>query len=240
MIDDEMRKAILHDIKHKAFRKKHNSNGRDLDTSADKDAARMSRHPRTKDDLTGEYLSKSFLFERNMTDHTRKIYSDHCQREYIDCNEPTPELYIKLLNDKIVSRFNEITTMPFTSLKYHTLLVCALHWNYKQGRDFQDLFLHCTTEKMPKELYSTIFKHGDLRLIINNDPSGAKIGAPAPYFGQTIGRLYNIPLPEFLIDNLRRFRSWSTGLQYLEDVLYKLNCGGVCKYNNYYDRSYMF
>lgn len=239
-IDDEIRKAILHDIKHKAFKKKHDGNGhgreRDLDTYADRDAARMSRHPRAKDDLTGEYLSKSFLFERDMNDHTRKIYSDYCQREYIDSTEPTPELHIKLLNDKIVSKFNEITSMPFTSLKYHTLLVCALHWNYKQDkvmnlRNETDLYLHCT-EEMPKEQYSTIFKYGDLWFVINSNPSGAKIGAPAPYFGQTIGRLYQISLPEFLVDNLRRFRSWSTGLQYLEDALDKLSCGGVYKYHN--------
>jgi len=217
-IDDEIRKAILHDIKHKAFKTKHNGNERDLNTSADQDAARMSRHPRARDELTGEYLSRSFLFERDMTDHTRKIYSDYCQLEYIDCKESTQALHTKLLNDKIVSNFNEITSMPFTSLKYHTLLVCVLHWNYKQGRDFKDLYLHYTTE-MPKEPYGTIFKYGDMHFIINNDPAGAKIGAPAPYFGQTIGRLYHIPLPDYLVDNMRRFRSWSTGLQYFEDAL---------------------
>jgi len=224
-IDDDIRKAILHDI-HKVFKRKHNNNKRDLDTLADRDAARMSRHPKAyaKDEQTGEslqtgkYLSRSFLFERDMTDHTRKIYSDYCQLEYIDCKESTQALHTKLLNDKIVSNFNEITSMPLTSLKYHTLLVCALHWNYKQGRDFKDLYLHYTTE-MPKEPYGTIFKYGDMRFIINNDPAGAKIGAPAPYFGQTIGRLYHIPLPDYLVDNMRRFRSWSVGLQYLEDAL---------------------
>jgi len=217
-IDDEMRKAILHDIKHKAFKTKHNGNERDLDTSADQDAARMSRHPRARDELTGEYLSRSFISDRDMTDHTRKIYSDYCQREYMDCKESTQALHTKLLNDTIVSKFNEITSMPFTSLKYHTLLVCALHWNYKQGRDFKDLYLHYTTE-MSKEPYGTIFKYGDMRFIINNDPTGANIGWPAPYFGQTIGRLYHILLPDYLVDNLRRFRSWSAGLQYLEDAL---------------------
>ncbi len=225
-INDEMRRAILHDIKHKAFKTKHDSTGRDLDTSADRDAARMSRHPRAKDDLTGEYLSQSFLFSRDMTDRIRKEYSEYCQREYIDSADSPPELHMKLLNDKIVSNFNEITSMPYTSLKYHTLLVCALHWNYKQGRDFQDLYLHCITG-VSKEPCVTIFKYGDLRFVINNDSTGAKIGAPAAYFGQTIGRLYNIPLPEFLVDNLRRFRSWSTGLQYLEDALMFMESKGV-------------
>ncbi|MDP2846072.1 MAG: hypothetical protein Q8N79_08400 [Candidatus Methanoperedens sp.] len=217
-IKDEMKNAILHDIKHKAFRTKHIGNGRDLDTSADRDAARMSRHPRAREEMTGEYLSRSFFEQRDMTDQTRKIYSEYCQREYIDSQDSAELLHMKLLGDKIIGNFNEITSMPFTSLKYHTLLVCTLHWNYKQGRDFQDLYLHCAT-KMPDEAYSIVFQYDDLCMFINDDPSGAKIGAPAPFFGQTVGRLYNVPLPEFMVDNLRRFRSWSTGLQYLEDAL---------------------
>lgn len=216
-IDDKMRKALLHDM-HKVFKEKHNNKVRDIDTDADRDAANMSRHPKAKDDLTGEYLSLSYIVRRDMSERTRRRYTAHCQQEHLDSKLPTPELHMQFLHDTVVGCFNEITSMPYTSLKYHTLLVCALHYNYKQGLDMQELYLHCVA-KQPKEQYTAIFNHGNLWFVINNDATGAKIGAAAPFFGQTIGRLYNVPLPEFLVDNLRRFRSWSAGLQYLEDAL---------------------
>ncbi len=218
-IDDEIRKAVLHDIKHKPFKLKHDLKEKTLDTTADRDAANMSRYHKAYDDLDAEFLSKSFIFtEQDMSEHTRKEYAIFCLEEYVESVAPTPELHMKLLEDLIVGKFNEVTSMPFTSLKYHTLLVCALHYNYKMGKDFQDLYLHCTKEQ-PKDIYTTIFHFDNLWLAINSDINGAKIGAALPFFGQTIGRLDTIPLPEFLVDNLRRFRSWSTGLQYLEDAL---------------------
>lgn len=220
MYEDEIRKSILHDIKHKVFMKKHDT--KDLDTSADRDASRMSRYKRAYEDMTAEFLSMSFIFEREISEHARKEYEKYCIKEYINSNDVTEILYEKLLNDKIVGLFNEVTTMPYTSLKYHTLLVCVLHYNYKLGRDFQNLFLHCNTEK-PKDKYTIIFQYRNFWFSINNDPSGAKIGAPIPHFGNTIGRLNDIQLPEFIIDNLRRIRSWSIGLQYLEDILVFIN-----------------
>ena len=226
-IDGEIRKAILHDIRHKPFKLKHNPKEKDLDTTADRDAANMSRYRKAYDDLDAEFLNTSFIFgERDATERARKEYALHCLNRYIESDIPTDELYTNLLEDRVVGNFNEVTSMPFTSLKYHTLLVCVLHYNYKQGRDFQNLYLHCIKEK-PKDEYTVIFHFDNIWFVVNNDVTGAKIGAPSPYFGQTIGRLNNIHLPEFLIDNLRRFRSWSAGLQYLEDALIFIKSKGV-------------
>ncbi len=220
MYDDEIRIAILHDIKHKPFMLKHNS--KDLNTSADRDASLMSRYKGAYEDMTAEFLSRSLIFEREISERTRKEYEKYCIKEYINNNDTTEILHKKLLDDRIIGLFNEVTTMPYTSLKYHTLLVCALHYNYKKGYDFQNLFLQCTTEK-PKDKYTIIFQYNNFWFSIKNDPSGAKIGAPSQHFGNTIGRLNDIQLPEFIIDNLRRIRSWSIGLQYLEDVLIFIN-----------------
>lgn len=222
-IDVEIRKAILHDIKHKPFKLKHDSKERDLDTSADRDASNMSRYRKAIDSMDGEFLNRSFIFEKDFKEQDRKRYAYYCLREYLESKDTTEELHMKLLNDKMVSNFNEITSMPYSSLKYHTLLVCALHYNYKKGLDFQDLYLNYTEK--PEEQYTTIFQFGGSYFVIDNNKSGAHIGAPAPYFGQTIGRLNKLPFPDFLVDNLRRFRSWSVGLQYLEDALLKLKGG---------------
>lgn len=225
-IDNEIRNAILHDM-HKIFKKKHDSKKQHLGTTADGNAANMSRHKKATDDLTGEYLNQSFIFKKEFTERDRKRFEAYCTREYIESKDPTTELHAKLLNDRIVSNFNEITSMPYSSLKYHTLLVCALHYNYKKGLDFQDLYLRYTDR--PKKQYTSIFQSGDFYLVIDDGKDGAHIGAPALYFGQTIGRLNALPLPQYITDNLKRFRSWSVGLQYLDDVLLKLKGCDMCR-----------
>ena len=63
--------------------------------------------------------------------------------------------------------------------------------------------------------------------MINNDSRGGHIGfKPSTNFGDTIGRMPKLPLHDFIVDNLRRTRSWSVGLQYLEDALIKIENGG--------------
>jgi len=225
-IDDEIRKAILHDM-HKIFKLKHIKD--EIDTSADGDAAMMSRHKNAydKNKQNGKFLNQSFITEKRFTEQDRKQFIVYCTDEYIESNDTTLELHTKLLIDKIISNFNEITPMPYSSLKYHTLLVCALHFNYKKGLDFQDLYLRHIDK--PKDQYAIIFQSGDFHLVIDDNKDGSYIGAPVPYFGQTIGRLDNLPLPQYIIDNLKRFRSWSVGLQYLDDVLLYLKEGDMCR-----------
>ncbi len=149
-IDYGIKNAIQHDM-HKPDKEKHDRQFRWLDTNADRDAANMSR-PRIatkKGEMSGEYLSLSYIKERDMSERTRKIYAvykwNNYDKKYMDRTVPALELHEQLLNDRIVGNFNEITSMLYTSLKYHTLLVCALHYNYKQERDFQNLYLHCVT-----------------------------------------------------------------------------------------------
>ena len=118
--------------------------------------------------------------------------------------------------DKIISLFNEVTTMPFTSLKYHTLLVCTLHYNYKLGRDFQNLFLHCTTEK-PKDRYTIIFQYNDFwfcsgagmllnkkscELILENQNLITQEWTDDIFFGFILNQKYGIPATD---GNMYRF-----------------------------------
>ncbi len=239
-LDTEIRKVLLHDIEHKPFLLKHDSRVK-LSTTADGDASNLSRPKNATDDgeLTANFLSKSFVYEKNFTESDRKRFAAYCAKEYLKSEDSTLELHKKLLSDNIVSNFNEITSMPYTSLKYHTLLACALHYNYliKGKRNFEELYLNCIDKDKinEREYYTIIFAFDDVYLAINTDNDGGHIGyIPTTNFGETIGRMPKLDKimtirneTSFIIDNLRRIRSWSVGLQYLEDALNKIKSEGM-------------
>ncbi len=52
-----------------------------------------------------------------------------------------PEAMHPWLTSDVASGFNERIDYPYTSLKYHTLLVAALLDNYRPGHEFTDLLL---------------------------------------------------------------------------------------------------
>lgn len=223
-IEEEIKKALFHDA-HKVFRTKHNTlNEIKLSTSADVDAAKLSRPvmANKRDKMNGNYLNKSFISEKFYTEKDRREFEKYFVREYLRSNDDTQILHEKFINDSILSNFNEITSMPYTSLKYHSLLVTALHYNYLKGRDFKDLYLNFYDNT--EDRYTTIFKYKKVIMAIDDNKEGSNIGfRPTTNFGDTIGRINTILLPDFVIENLRRFRSWSVGLQYLDDTFIKLN-----------------
>ena len=233
-LDEEIRKAILHDS-HKVFKTKHGTkhlfiSDIKLNTSADKDAGKLSRPfiATKRGEMSGEYLNKSFVFEKNYIEKDRKRLGEFIDT-YLNNNKNVEILHERLLNDNILSNFNEITSMPYTSLKYHTLLTVALHYNYLIGRDLKDLYLNYSNE-IPKERFTIIFRFDSHYFVINNDIDGGRIGSKATTnFGDTINRIgYHIDLPDFIIENLKRTRSWSVGLQYLEDSLRILKESDMC------------
>ncbi len=235
-LNDEIRKAILHDS-HKVFKTKHGTKHElvpdiKLSTSADKDAEKLSRPliATKRGEMSGDYLNKSLVFEKNYTERDRKKFERDFIAIYLNSNEKIEILHEKLLSDNILSNFNEITSMPYTSLKYHTLLTVALHYNYLIGRDLKDLYLNYYKET-PKDKFIIIFRYDNHYFVINNDKNGGRIGSKATTnFGDTINRMgYSIDLPDFIIENLKRTRSWSIGLQYLEDSLRKLKESDMCK-----------
>lgn len=131
------------------------------------------------------------------------------------------------LTSDVASGFNESSYYPYTSLKYHTLLVAALLDNYRDGHEFADLYLIVDgPEKIVP--HRTVFA-GDrfaLRIDGNDDNhSCARLGRrPWQSWASTWGRLTAHPLDtdhdrhDMVLDaNLRRIQSWSTALQYIED-----------------------
>jgi len=131
------------------------------------------------------------------------------------------------LASDVAAAFNESVYHPYTSLKYHTLLVAALLDNYRDGTEFGDLRLGVDSagEVVP---FRTVFDGDRFGLRIDDSADGnpsARLGSrPWRSWASVWSRLTEHPLDtnhdkyDMTLDaNLRRIQSWSTALQYLED-----------------------
>lgn len=131
------------------------------------------------------------------------------------------------LDSDIVAAFNESVFFPYTSLKYHTLLVAALFDNYCDGHEFADLRLIVDPAN---EIVShwTVYTGERFTLRIDVDTGGqpsARLGRyPWRSWASTWNRLPAHPFDvandkyDMVLDmNLRRIGAWSTALQYIED-----------------------
>jgi len=142
--------------------------------------------------------------------------------------EDDPEtMHQAWLESNVASAFTESVYYPYTSLKYHTLLVAALLDNYRDGHEFADLRLvvNDTDEIVP---HRTVYEGEGFTLRIDVDARGqpsARLGSrPWRSWASTWNRLEAHPLEtahdkyDMVLDaNLRRIGAWSTALQYIED-----------------------
>nr|WP_276258002.1 hypothetical protein [Haloglomus sp. DT116] len=130
------------------------------------------------------------------------------------------------LQSDVAAMYNEAVAFPYTSLKYHTLLVAALLHHYRDGQGFGDLRL-VVDEAETIVPHRTVYAGEQFSLRIATDD-----GRPSARFGSrlcrswasTWNRLTDHPLRtdekkwDMTLDaNLRRIRAWSTALQYIED-----------------------
>jgi hypothetical protein len=122
--------------------------------------------------------------------------------------------------------FNEAVFFPYTSLKYHTLLVAALVDLYRNNTRFGSFEL-VVDDAERVVAHRTIYSDDEfsLRLTPGDSDNGAAVPSrPFRSWASTWSRLPYHPLNtgndrfDMTLDaNLRRIRSWSTALQYIED-----------------------
>nr|WP_247376101.1 hypothetical protein [Halorientalis brevis] len=131
------------------------------------------------------------------------------------------------LGSDVAAAFNESVYHPYTSLKYHTLLVAALLDNYQAGHEFTDLRLIVDSAGTVVP-FRTIFDGERFAFRIDGKADGmpsARLGSrPWRSWASVWTRLTAHPLDtdsekwDMALDaNLRRIQSWSTALQYIED-----------------------
>lgn len=198
---------------------------------ADRDAAALSRpsgEPTTTvDSHTSPYrLSLVDGESRNPRPHVTQADIESAIRELLSETDPEAAHYAWLTSD-LAALFNEAVSYPYTSLKYHTLLVAAFLDNYRDGHAFSDLRL-VVDDAETIVPHRTVFAGDQFTLRITaveaSQPSTGLGDKPRRSWASIWTQLPTHPIDtdhttedRILDANLRRIRSWSTALQYIEE-----------------------
>lgn len=197
---------------------------------ADGDAAALSRPPDYEQTVpTHATPSRLSLITGEPVHHPGTVSDGRLSEELTDLLSvaDAETAHLRWLDSEVAAVFNESVFHPYTSLKYHTLLVAALLDNYRAGWAFDDLSL---VVDRPDAIvpFRTIFadERFSLRIDVPADgqPAASLGDSPTRSWASTWNRLTTHPLDadgaqydRVLDANLRRIQSWSTALQYLEE-----------------------
>jgi hypothetical protein len=238
--DAQMLQTYRHDA-HKVRGRSHDAGERtlagvrvnvDVPYGADADASALSR-PRGKPEQTVDNHETHYRLSL-LTGDTRYESTEFTLQDYegelrtLLAVDDASTMHRRWLDTDLMSSFNEAVFYPYTSLKYHTLLVAALVDNYRAGHEFSDLWL-VVDGADEIVTHRTVFVADDFALRLtgrDTDNPRAKLGSrPWRSWASVWGRLSaHPPLDtagdkfDMMLDaNLRRIQAWSTALQYLED-----------------------
>lgn len=245
--------AYRHDV-HKLFGRSHGSGvdefagvavNEAVPLGADGDAAMLSRPAGEPEQTVANHVSpyRLSLLTGSTVGEARQLGSgDSAGVERLVVSSSAERLHAEWLTSRVASVFNESVYYPYTSLKFHTLLVAALLDNYRAGYAFDELFLAATpglrasddgveavlqaSEVVP---HRTVCWTPAVALHVTGEPGGrpaALLGsAPAMSFADVWSRLPVCPLnvdgdrgARVLDAQFRRVRSWSSALQLIEDA----------------------
>ena len=251
---DPLVAAYRHDV-HKLRGRRHSSASGELygvpvnesvPLGADRDAAVLSRSRGEPAETVDNHVSP---FRLSLVTGEAAVETSRIEaatgggfRELVTPTDPEV-LHARWVTSPVPASFNESVYHPYTSLKYHTLLVAALLDNYRAGYEFDELYLavssvesgwECTGEAAISsnsvEPHRTVLWTPACALHVTGEPGGrpaASLGAvPARSFADVWARL---PVHPFDTDGerwcrvldaqLRRIRSWSTALQYVGEYV---------------------
>lgn len=211
---------------------------------ADGDAALLSRPSGEPEQTVPNHASPyrlSLVTGESATEPGRiRAAADGGFKTLVAPDDPV-RLHAAWVTSDVAAAFNESVYDPFTSVKYHVLLTAALLAAYRNGRSFDELYLTAlpgesaaaaggveaavASEKVVP--HRTVLWSPVVTLAVTGEPDGrpaARLGAaPARSFADVWSRLSGQPFEtgeraRMVLDaQLRRMRSWSTALQYIED-----------------------
>jgi len=169
------------------------------------------------------YVRKSLLkFSYNNSSREILISKRSSIEELFNENDPE-KLHRKILHSKLLNFYSESRLYPFSSLKYHLLLTCAIYYNLKNNIDFTKLYL-CENGK-PKSHYQVIYSINNITWSLepnkNSENSGkaGKISRLYPNFSETWKRRLKSKIggDKMLDGMLATIKSWSAALATIED-----------------------
>jgi hypothetical protein len=203
---------------------------------ADADAAVLSR-PRGEPEQTVDVHDTWFRVSLLTGDVAATADSTEDREEglrEVVVGDEAEALHAAWLSSSVPAMFNESPYYPYTSLKYHTLLAAALLDNYRAGARFEELFLAVSECDRAGEVevvpHRTVVLTPWFALHVTSDPGGrpaVRFGdVPARSFADVWGRLPVHPFDvagdrrwRMLDAQLRRIRSWSAALQFIEEYV---------------------
>jgi len=251
----DMGVAYRHDV-HKLRGRQHGS-GRDelfdvavnesVPIQADRDAALLSRPEGKPEQTVANHASPARLsLLTGSVLETGAVPVQYPAIEPLIDGSPE-ELHAAWLTSETAALVNESVYLPYSSLKYHVLLVAALLDAYRAGHAFDDLYLVAepTSDAPPRNAdrktsqqaaldANAVVPHRTIlwteavtmRLTASPDGPAAWLGPePAESFADVWSRVSGSPLGReaqwwrHIDAQLRRIRSWSTALQYIEDAV---------------------
>ncbi|MFC6975866.1 hypothetical protein ACFQL1_16140 [Halomicroarcula sp. GCM10025709] len=214
---------------------------------ADQDAALLSRPSGAPGQTVAAHQSpyRLSLVTGTPAREARQLPATDGEFEALVTPEDPATLHAAWLTSPVAAGFNESVYYPYTSLRAHVLLVAALLDNYQSGHAFDDFSLVATEPGATEQqnltteaaLASDVVKpcrtvlwSPVLALHLTGDPGdrpAATLGdVPAQSFADVWSRLSAHPIDQDstrrwrrLDAQLRRIRSWSTALAYLNDYV---------------------
>ena len=252
--DDALVAAYRHDV-HKLRGRRHASSqdaaygvpvNEQVPLGADADAAVLSRPRGEPDETIDNHVSP---YRLSLLTGEAAIDTDRIEaavgggfEELVSSTDPEV-LHARWLTSPVPAGFNESVFYPYTSLKYHVLLVAALLDNYRAGYAFDELFLavspvddgfggsvEAVIASDSVDPFRTVLVTPEFALHVTGEPGGrpaVSVGSrPARSFADVWSRLPVHPVDtdgercwRVLDAQLRRIRSWSTALQFIEEYV---------------------
>lgn len=251
---DPMVAAYRHDI-HK-FRGRRHTNARgeaygvpvneQVPLGADADASLLSRPRGEPGETIDNHVSP---FRLSLVTGEAAVETSRIEaavgggfEELVSSSDPEV-LHARWVTSLVPAGFNESVFYPYTSLKFHVLLVAALLDNYRAGYAFDELFLavspvdggfegsvEAVIASDVVEPFRTVLWTPEFALHVTGEPGGrpaVSVGPrPARSFADVWARLPVHPVDtdgercwRVLDAQLRRIRSWSTALQFIEEYV---------------------
>ncbi|MFC6718909.1 hypothetical protein ACFQGT_14480 [Natrialbaceae archaeon GCM10025810] len=224
----------------------------DVPLGADRDAALLSRPSGEPEQTVSNHVSpyRLSLLTGAEAGDSRRLETTNDEFRELVTPEDAERLHAAWLTSDVASMFNESVFFPFSSLKFHVLLTAALLDNYRAGFGFDELYLvakpgeaAAVNADVEAALGSdvvvphrTVLWSPVVTLEVTGEPLGpaAPLGAgPARSFADVWSRL---PMHPFETDGerawmvldaqLRRLRSWSVALQFIEEFVARFGVNG--------------
>jgi hypothetical protein len=164
------------------------------------------------------YYRKSLVFRTLNLYNPRALVAQH-RLELADlfADSDSIKLHRAILDSKLLNLFSEAREYPYTSLKYHILLVCALFYNFCKGVGLKDLYL---CENLPVESPFQIIYRDSVRewALLTQKQNALSKFSPTFFISWERRQKLSIGGDSQVLDALlSRIGSWTVALAFLED-----------------------